>query len=318
MIRTTIRLVYTKKLEAKIRKLKDQVCYERYEGTAAYIEVEVFGQSLLEAGIKLANNLQPKPNYRYKLMLFRSQEELEAHKANAPTKAKAFIRKNIKAPVEPYEEDVQRPIDFFITDYFRANCTYTSHWVEIDMNSAEPYYVAEKCPELKEEIYHMYYNRKKKPLNKLMLNCINGNLRNSHVSIYKYVVNTLYQKMLWVMKILEKYGAIPFCMRRDAVIFSVPKNFIIPPEIPVGDKIGEFKVKRDYGSIRTTDSEFVYYTDMKKITTKSQGTVNASYLDNLQICCNKLAGKGLIIMKTITAESGEKILVEETWQNNQN
>ena len=119
------------------------------------------------------------------------------------------------------------------------------------------------------------------------------------------------------MKTLEKYGAIPFCRRRDDVIFSVPKDFIIPPEIPVGDKIGEFKVKREYGTIRTTDSEFVYYTDMKKITTKSQGTVNASYLDNLQICCNKLAGKGLIIMKTITAESGEKILVEETWQSNQ-
>ena len=260
----------------------------------------------------------PRPNYRYKLMLFRSKDELEAHKANAPSKAKRFIKEHIQQPTEPYKPDVQRPIDFFITDYFEANRTYKSHWVEIDMNSAEPYYVAERCPELKEPIYHMYANRKSKPLNKLMLNCINGNLRNSHVSIYEYVVNRLYQKMLWVMRTLEKYGAIPFCMRRDAVIFSVPKDFIIPPEIPIGERIGEFKVKRDYGTIRTTDSEFVYYTDMKKITTKNQGTVTASYLDHLQICCNKLAGKGLVIMKEITALSGEQILVEETWQNKVN
>ena len=292
-----IRLVYDKKLSKKVKELQDNVSFENYDGTAAYIKVELYGYSLLEANIHI-KGLQP--TFRYEVFFFRDQIELEAHRANAPTKAKEFIKQNIGLPEEPYEPDVTRPVDFFITNHFKANSVYKGHWLEVDMNSAEPYYVAEKCPTLKPMIYKLYETRKSNPVNKLKLNCINGNLRNSHVSVYRYVVNTLFDKMTWVMNTLEKYGAIPFCMRRDAVIAMVPKDFKIPVEIPIGTKIGEFKAIRDYGTIETTDSDFIYYTDMKKISTKAQGTLVHSELDNLVIYCNKILKKGLRV-KTVSS-----------------
>ena len=286
----TVRIVYDEKVENLLKAHLNKVCYEGYDSNVKYIKVVVFGVTLIQMGItKVGNshNKKPvKPNYQYDLYLYGSQQDLEKDTNQAGLKAKRLIRKFVKKPEEAYEPNVERPRDFIISDDFMENTEYTGHWVDIDMNSAEPYYVAQVLPELKVSIYQRYGMRHKFPENKMILNALNGNLRNMYVSKYKEVVNMLFDKMGWLWDELNKYGITPFALRRDGILALLPfKDCPIPPSIKISDKIGDFKVKRDYGTIRTSSSEYVYETDMKIIGSKITGIALTRYLDRLSIVC---------------------------------
>lgn len=293
-----VRRVYDEAIEAKLKNHLNKVCYEGHDSNIKYIKVVVFGMTLIELGINKVgnkNNHKPvKPNYQYELYLYGSQEDMDKDTNQAGLIAKRLIRKYVTRPEETFEPSVERPKDFIISDDFMENSDYTGHWVDIDMNSAEPYYVTQELPELKEVIMQRYGKRHSNPENKLILNAINGNLRNMHVSVYKEVCQKLFDKMGWLWNELLKYGITPFALRRDGILALLPfKDCPIPPSIKISDKLGDFKVKYDYGTIRTSSSEYVYETDMKIIGSKITGTTSARYLDRLAIVC--YGDYGLII-----------------------
>lgn len=293
-----VRVVYDEAIEVKLKNHLNKVCYEGHDSNAKYIKVVVFGMTLIELGINKVgnkNNRKPvKPNYQYELYLYGSQEDMDKDTNQAGLIAKRLIRKHVTKPEETFEPSVERPKDFIISDDFMENSDYTGHWVDIDMNSAEPYYVTQELPELKGVIMQRYGKRHSNPENKLILNAINGNLRNIHVSVYKEVCQKLFDKMGWLWDELLKYGITPFALRRDGILALLPfKDCPIPPSIKISDKLGDFKVKYDYGTIRTSSSEYVYETDMKTIGSKITGTTLARYLDRLAIVC--YGDYGLII-----------------------
>lgn len=294
----TVRIVYDKKYEDLLKPHLNKVCYKGYDSNAKYIKVIVLGTMLKQMGINSVGNshnpIKVKLNYQYNLYLYGSEQDLEKDTNQAGLKAKRLIRKLVNRPLEPFEPNIERPRDFIISNDFKTNTDYTGYWIDIDMNSAEPYYVSQVLPELKNTIYKRYSIRKSFPINKLILNAINGNLRNMYVSKYKEVVNLLFNKMGWLWDELNKYGIRPFALRRDGIVALLPyENCPLPDTINISDKIGDFKIKYDYGTIRTTTSNYVYQTDMTIIGSKTTGTILERYLDRLHIVC--YGNIGLII-----------------------
>lgn len=287
-----IRMVYSPSVEKLLKTHLNKVCYKGYSSNVRYIKVMVLGITIKRLGI----TKDIRDSYNYELYLYGSQEDLNYDTNRAGLKAKNLIKKYVSEPEEPYVEDIKRPVDFLISDYFMEKTIYKGHWVDIDMNSAEPYFVTKVLPELEKPIRQKYAKRHSHPENKLILNAINGNLRNMYPSKYLAVVNMLFARMGVVWEELENYGIIPFALRRDGILARVPyKNCPLPPSIKIGSNMGEFKAIYDYGSIMTTKSEYTYITDMKKIGSKIQGKPKPRYLDRLSIVC--LGRYGLVITK---------------------
>lgn len=296
----SFRIVYNKEVEQKLSKHLNKVCFNGHDSNIKYIKVIVFGTTLEALGISDIN-----PIYIYNLYLYATKEDLDEDTGRIGLRAKNLIKKYVKEPLEPYIPDIVRPNDFIISDNFKADTEYTGHWVDIDMNSAEPYYVTKVLPELEAPIKRLYAQRSKKPINKQILNAINGNLRNMYASKYLTVVNTLFEKMGWLWDELIKWGIIPFALRRDGILALLPhKKAILPITIPISKDLGDFKVTYDYGTIKTTQSDYNYLTDMKKIGSKTQGIYKKRYLDRLSIVC--YGNTGLVINKKGGKINGKK------------
>lgn len=296
----SFRIVYNKEVERKLSTHLNKVCFNGHDSNIKYIKVIVFGTTLEALGISNIN-----PVYIYNLYLYATKEDLDEDTGRVGLRAKNLIKKYVKEPLEPYIPDIVRPNDFIISDNFRADTEYTGHWVDIDMNSAEPYYVTKVLPELEAPIKRLYAQRSKKPINKQILNAINGNLRNMYASKYLTVVNTLFEKMGWLWDELIKWGIIPFALRRDGILALLPhKKAILPITIPISKDLGDFKVTYDYGTIKTTQSDYNYLTDMKKIRSKTQGVYKKRYLDRLSIVC--YGNTGLVINKKGGKINGKK------------
>lgn len=296
----SFRIVYNKEVEQKLSTHLNKVCFNGHDSNIKYIKVIVFGTTLEALGISDIN-----PIYIYNLYLYATKEDLDEDTGRVGLRAKNLIKKYVKEPLEPYIPDIVRPNDFIISDNFRADTEYTGHWVDIDMNSAEPYYVTKVLPELEAPIKRLYAQRSKKPINKQILNAINGNLRNMYASKYLTVVNTLFEKMGWLWDELIKWGIIPFALRRDGILALLPhKKAILPITIPISKDLGDFKVTYDYGTIKTTQSDYNYLTDMKKIGSKTQGVYKKRYLDRLSIVC--YGNTGLVINKKGGKINGKK------------
>lgn len=300
-----IHLVYNEETKPIIKKLRNKISLKpgHSEAKAGYTAVEVWGASLRDVGItkikRGKKDIDINDGYRYNLYIFRSQEDMD--KFDKSRIAYRIVKKWERltdTPVEPYEEEIHRPSDMFLWDDIDNHKDYgPCKWIEIDMNSAEPYYVSKFIPFLKPDIDNLYKSRKTKPLNKLALNSINGHLRNRHPSIYLKVVNTLYEEMFIKAAELEQAGAKIFALRRDALLFMAPDDFKIPDSIKIGKEIGEFKVKEDYGTI-TTGNGSSYFTDMDNIDSKHSGVIKPSALNlEVKLIANKHLQIGLLIEK---------------------
>lgn len=255
-----------------------------WESKASYIQLEVFGKVL---GPKY------KASYLYTLYLWRSEEDMIKGRARPGRAAMRTICKYVRTPWEEPQPRKERPDDYRFNDIFKPGCEYKGWWAHIDINSAEPYLVTKYLPELNKPIRRMYSKRKKHPKIKLTMNAINGNLRHTHNSIYHNVCKDLYNWLDEVWVKCENLGYFPIYTRRDAIILSIPKEDS-PLPVKVGTKIGEWKAKVEYGTIRPL-GKMNFDTDMEMITSKNSGESKPSYLDRVTIVCNKLLNKGVII-----------------------
>lgn len=291
----------------KLETVKSEFSTKNFVETAKMHSYIAYGETIKKLNLKTKHTLQD--NLQYRLLIFRNKQELIEYQHNGPTNAVKFINKHIvpNHPIEPYyqgEDDEElRPLDFGILHKFEVGKIYEGTWIDIDMHSAEPYFVGQVCPEAKEAIHKLFLRRKKEPWVKHMLNCINGNLRNSHISIYTEVVTRLFLKIWEVISILENCGAECAYIRRDGVIARVPDDFIIPNEIDVGDDIGQFSVKWGKGRIFTT-SNLNFESDMQEIEGKHQGEETPSLLQNIQMVGDYETGEVLRILK---GEENEKV-----------
>lgn len=293
-----IRLVASDEILKKLKLVKDMVNLKHYKETAKAKAYLIRGFAVKKMNLKIPFKIID--NFTYEIIIFRTNEERINYEHNAPTIAKKIINKYIlpKYPKEEYYEPVEderlRPLDFMVLPPFENGGTYTGNWIDIDMNSAEPYFVSRLCPESKPAIENLFKKRKVNPYLKVALNSINGNLRNSNISLYVKVCNGLYEYMLQVIQILNKSGAKSAFLRRDGVLALVPDNYVIPKSIPLGEDMGQFKVIREYGTIHI-NNQFNYNTDMVEIESKHQGIESESLLQKINMVGDLKMKRGLKI-----------------------
>jgi hypothetical protein len=288
----------TEELLNKLQHIKDHILCKsgKYEECAQYKMITILGLDIKTLGI----DEEVKDTWYYELYMFRDKAALNEHKANAPTRAKRILNGHLEAENEEYvsaeRHDAQKINDFFIFDDFDADTSYTGNWIDLDMNSAHPFFLTELQPEMYPVIKQMYDKRKTRPDNKLILNCICGHLRNTHYSLYDAICNNTFLAMMNLAEEIRKAGGKPFAIRRDGVLAMVPDNFKIPDTIPMGTDLGQFKAKYDKGTITTmAHTDFNYMSDMSIVKSKMTGTQKSTLLDKVAIVASTLTKTGLII-----------------------
>lgn len=262
----------------KLNKVKAGLSYKYYEVKAKMKSVSMFGITLRRLGI---TKRKLRDSYLYTVHIFEDENELMLWKSKAPMQAKKVINKYVKEAREPFKENVKRKSDMEInTEEFPPNRVFKGNWIQIDMNSAEPYYVSKRFPELSGVINQWYAERKFNFNSKQKLVCINGNFRNTHVSAYEWVCESLYSEMQRVARnfMNNSAGTVRvFAVRRDALILWTPWNLgdlqiEMLGGIKLGNGLGEWKVTQEEGNITTSNNILNYSTDMKFIKSKATGS----------------------------------------------
>lgn len=290
--------IYDKDCQEWLKTIGQKVCFNSYDSTAAYVRLRMFGIYLGEGYT---------PGHQYEVYFWRSKEDMTVARAKPGRAAKRLIRKYVKTPDEPVQypnDKFPKKIHYTKNPVFKSGIEYTGWWAHMDINSAEPYLVTKYLPELKKSIYNMYKRRKKKPRVKLTMTSINGNLRWTHGSIYNRVNQDLYNWVDTTWKECEKLGYIPIYSRIDALIVAIPEEDSILP-VEEGTRIGQWKIKREYGTIRPGTSSVNFDTNMKLIESKNLGEIKPSRLLNIVIHCNIFIEKGVEVDESRNPEGLE-------------
>lgn len=283
-----MKLICTEDLLKRLRAFKDQVSVDIYEECAMYKKYILLGMCLN----KLLGCKKYHSSFFYELILFRDKAAMDEYVSNAPTVAKKLINKYIVPthPEEGYVAGVKRKSD--MCNYVLG--TYEGRFIQLDMNSAEPYVLSLLCPEIEPVVQELYAARRNKAVNKRILNCLNGNLRNTHPSLYLDVCDNLYNIMQSLRNTMEDAGAEALSFRRDGMLFWVPDNFVLP-DIGVGNEMGDFKVVGDgHGKIHFYNA-LNYNSEVPEIDSKNTGVVRESALQRVKMYGNKITKRGLII-----------------------
>lgn len=277
----TIYLLLTKSLLFKLKVieglniLKDSDKREKYNGDKKYFYFRCLGQDLINAGIKI-DDLKIRFEYVYDIYIAEDNNTLVKLKNNPifraaecighiipnaekteDTKASIFDKVNVKTQIlyKPFEPHIE----------------YTGYWSKIDINSAYPWAMAisNKYPNLTKRIineYELKCNAKtadERQIHKDFLVALHGNLNRIYGDLkrlsgeakeedmyYKKDHQWYLQNIKFVddylestKKILEDAGAEVVCKTVDSLIFRHPKDFEIPKNIKIGNKLGEYKLE---------------------------------------------------------------------------
>lgn len=287
-----INVVATPQFINKFKVIKDKCAtyFSTYEENAHYHEYIFYGISLKEIFPKL----DLVDQYIYKLRLFRNKQEKDDYLTKGPQEANKLIHKYIDCdyPIEPEPEKKNRISDMY---NFYVSGTATGRFIELDMNSAEPYVISLICPKIYPSIKKWYDERKRKPANKRKLNCINGCLSITHYSLYTQVNDTLYFLMNCMKAEMEKAGATALSFRRDAILFWVPNDFIIPDTIDIGSDLGQFKIEGDgFGEV-TMCGNLNFISTVPEIQSKLTGLEKSTPLQRIKMIGDQIKKKGLFI-----------------------
>lgn len=285
------------------RKLIDNNLFIRrdldIEYTATKVSFHISGSELIKADFKFVvgkKKAQPalKTLYIYQVNIYSSYEDYYIDIGMPGKLAAEYINRYVMAEHEEYVEKTTRTghdwvADIYFTDDYNYNTEYKDrYWGELDINSAEPFIVSKLMPELEPKILELYASRKDNPVNKVTLVALNGTLRNTHISYYHKTNNILYDRMCDAMTILRSYGFKPFALRRDSIIFEIPKHMgktpAMPKEFTISPNIGDWKITYDQGNIMTGANELNFYSDMNNILSRITGTekyrpLQAVYVD---------------------------------------
>lgn len=300
-----IHTIADEKLIKNIPKIQGKVSYSLWKDTPTCKIICVDKFAIEYLGIHTKHKL--RYDYFYNLHIWESNDNLIKYKSNAPTKALKLINKHLGTR-EPYCEYASRKSDMLINyNDFVADVPYTGYFTQIDMNSAEPYFVACHCPQMRDDIEKLHNKRKIDPHAKLALVSINGNLRNTHISIYNKVNDSLYNEMLRIARniLTASFGKVkPFAIRRDALILYSNDNYTISQickmcKVKCGTGLGEFKAVQEYGTATPMNNNLNYNTDMKQITTKHTGThIHCNeYFEMIKLTMTRYNNKSVEIMR---------------------